>query len=232
MSMMMVLIIPLAISVHTVLSWIFGMTLREPWDNPLFGIYFVTGAVFSGVATVIIIVAIFRKIYHLQEYITKKHFSYLGYMMAALAGGMVYFNLSDHLTTGYKLAGEATFHLQQLFTGALAPFYWVYALGGLVVPILIILIPQTRTIAGVVIASILVNLGMWLERYIIVVGGLRIPLMPYEAASYAPTWVEWSIMAGGFAAVALILALFVKLFPVIAIWEVEEHYEEQVARSG
>jgi molybdopterin-containing oxidoreductase family membrane subunit len=235
MTTMMLLIVPLAIMVHTVLSWIFGMTLREPWDAAIFGIYFVSGAVFSGVAAVIIIMAILRKIYHLEEYITRKHFVYLGYILAALATVMIYFNILEYVTTGYKLAGEAGFHLRQLFTGALAPFYWVYAMAGLVAPALIVIgvtrFAPRHTVAGVVIASFLVTIGMWIERYIIVVGGLRVPLMPYEPASYAPTWVEWSIMAGILALFALVLTVFVKLFPVMAIWEVEEHHEKEAMRS-
>lgn len=96
-------------------------------------------------------------------------------------------------------------------------------------PILIILLPWTRTIAGTVAASVLVTMGMWIERYLIVVAGLRVPLMPYEPATYTPTWVEWSIMAGVFAAFALLLALMLKVFPVMAIWEIEEEYEKEAA---
>lgn len=124
MNLMMVLIIPVAIMVHSVLSWIFAMTLREPWDSPMFGIYFVMGAIFSGVAMVIIIMAVLRRAFHLEEWITRKHFIYLGYLLAALAAVMVYFNLSEYLTEGYKVAGEVEFHLNQLFTGPLAPYYW------------------------------------------------------------------------------------------------------------
>jgi molybdopterin-containing oxidoreductase family membrane subunit len=72
---------------------------------------------------------------------------------------------------------------------------------------------------------------MWMERYIIVVSGLRVPLMPYEPASYAPTWVEWSIMAGILALFALLLTIFTKLFPMLAIWEVEEQHEKEAMRS-
>jgi molybdopterin-containing oxidoreductase family membrane subunit len=231
MTTMMIIIIPIAVSVHTVISWIFSMTLREPWDSPMFGIYFVMGAIFSGIATCILIMAILRRVYHLEEYITQKQFLYLGYMLAALAVVMTYLNGSEYITAGYKVTGEVGFHLRQTFTGAMAPFYWVYVAAGMVAPILIILIPWTRTLTGVIVASALVNVGMWLERYMIVVGGLRVPLMPYEASSYAPTWVEFSIMAGLFAWFALLLTIFTKLFPIIAIWEVEEQHEKEVMRS-
>ena len=78
----MILIIPIAVSVHTVVSWIFAMTLREPWNSTIFGAFFVAGAIFSGVAMLIIVMAILRKVYHLEEYITEKHFVYLGYLLA------------------------------------------------------------------------------------------------------------------------------------------------------
>lgn len=230
LGMMMVIIIPVAVSVHTVVSWIFAMTLREPWNNPMFGIYFVAGAIFSGIAALILLMAVLRKIFHLEEYITPRHFINLGYMLGAFTGIMIYFNASEYITTGYKMAGEEAFHFQQLFAGKLAPFYWAYALGGLVLPGLLILFPWTRTLKGVLVAAALALIGMWIERYFIVVGGLRVPLMPYEPASYSPTWVEWSIMGGALAGFALIITLFVKVFPVIATWEVADHHEEEAVK--
>ncbi|MBI2304745.1 MAG: polysulfide reductase NrfD [Chloroflexi bacterium] len=228
--MMMVLIIPVAVSVHTVVSWIFAMTLREPWNNPMFGPYFVAGAIFSGIAALIILMAALRKAYHLEEYITPQHFINLGYMLAAFVMIMGYFNASEYVTAGYKMAGEEIFHFQQLFIGPFAPFYWFYAIGGMVIPGLLILLPWTRNIWGVVVAAALALVGMWVERYFIVVGGLRVPLMPYSPASYFPTWVEWSIMAAAFAGFALVITLFVKLFPVIAVWEIAEHHSDEAVK--
>lgn len=224
---MMILIIPVAVSVHTVVSWIFAMTLREPWNNPMFGAFFVAGAIYSGIATIIIVMAVLRKAYHLEEYITPQHFINLGYMLAGFTLIMMYFNALEFVTTGYKLAGEGEEHFRTLFTGELAPYFWFYAIGGMVLPGLIILMPWTRTITGVVVASVLADIGMWMERYFIVVGGTKVPTMPYEAATYFPTWVEWSIMAAAFAGFTLIITIAVKIVPVIAIWEVAEHYQEE-----
>ena len=111
----MILIIPIAVSVHTVVSWIFAMTLREPWNSTIFGAFFVAGAIFSGVGTLIVVMAVLRKVYHLEEYITEKHFVYLGYLMAAFALIMIYGNISEYLTTGYKMEEGAEFHFRQLF---------------------------------------------------------------------------------------------------------------------
>ena len=221
----MILIIPIAVSVHTVVSWIFAMTLREPWNSTIFGAFFVAGAIFSGVGTLIVVMAVLRKVYHLEEYITEKHFVYLGYLMAAFALIMIYGNISEYLTTGYKMEEGAEFHFRQLFLHQFAGFYWFYLIGGLVVPGLLILMPWTRNIRGIVVAALLVVAAMWVERYFIVVAGFRVPLMPYEPSTYAPTWVELSVMAAGFALFALLITIFVKVFPIIAVWEVAEDLE-------
>ncbi len=229
---LMILIIPIAVSVHTVVSWIFAMTLRVPWDSALFGAFFVAGAIFSGIAILIIVMAILRRAYHLEEYVTEKHFVYLGYIMAAFAAIMIYANISELLVHGYKLREGVEFHFRQLFLAEFAPFFWFYLLGGLVAPIVIVLLPATRNVRGMIVAAILVAVAMWIERYVIVVTGLRVPLMPYEPASYAPTWVEWSLLAAGLALFALLITVFTKVFPIIAVWEVAEDHEATVAPLG
>jgi len=108
-------------------------------------------------------------------------------------------------------------------TGPFWPLFWFYILGGILLPGLLILNRGTRTIRGIVVAAVLALAAMWVERYLIVVAGLRVPLMPYAPADYLPSWVEWSILGAAFALFALIISLFVKLFPVISIWEVIEH---------
>ncbi|MBE0608453.1 MAG: polysulfide reductase NrfD [Dehalococcoidia bacterium] len=222
---LMILIIPIAVSVHTVVSWIFAMTLRVPWDSTIFGAFFVAGAIYSGIAMLIIVMAVLRKVYHLEEYITEKHFVYLGIMLAAFAGIMMYGNISEYATAGYKLAEGEEFHFRQLFLEQFAGFFWYYFLGGLVLPALLVLFPWTRNIAGIVVASGLAVVAMWVERYFIVVAGLRVPVLSYEPSNYAPTWIELSVVAAGFALFALLITVFVKIFPIIAVWEVAEDLE-------
>ncbi len=222
---MMILIIPIAVSVHTVVSWIFAMTLRVPWNSALFGAFFVAGAIYSGIAILIIVMGILRRTYKLHEYVTEKHFVYLGYLMAAFAAIMIYANISELLIHGYKLEEGAGFHLRQLFLNDFAPLFWFYLVGGLFAPIAIMLLPATRNIRGVLAAAGLVTVAMWIERYVIVVAGLRVPLLSYEPASYAPTWVEWSILAAGLALFALLITVFIKIFPILAVWEVAEDHE-------
>ncbi|MEE8364034.1 MAG: NrfD/PsrC family molybdoenzyme membrane anchor subunit [Dehalococcoidia bacterium] len=229
LTVMTIVMIPVAVMMHTVTSWVFAMTLREPWDSSMFGIYFVGGAVYSGVGLIVILMVVMRRVYRLEEYITARHFRYLGYMLASFATIMVFFNVSEFVTLGYKTAHEGPFNLHQMTHGALAPVFWTYIWGGLGLPILLILLPATRTIPGIVLAAIFANVGMFLERYFIVVGGLRVPLNPYDPAHYTPTWVEWSLMAAGFAIFALIVTLLLKLFPALAISEMLEVREHRLA---
>jgi molybdopterin-containing oxidoreductase family membrane subunit len=223
MTVMMIVIIPVAVTVHTVVSWVFAMTLRDPFNSTLFGIFFVAGAIYSGIAAIIILMAVLRWLMHLEEFITKTQFVYLGYLLATLAVIMGYMNISEYLTTGYKMEEGIQFYIQQLTVGPFAGLFWFYILGGILLPVLLMLSPRTRTIKGIVVAALLVIVAMWLERYLIVVPGFRVPLMAYPPANYSPSWVEWSILAGGIALFALIISIFAKLFPIVSIWEVIEH---------
>lgn len=231
-TIMMLIIIPIAVSVHTVVSWIFSMTLRSGWNSSIFGVLFVAGAIFSGVATLILVMAVLRRIYHWEEYLTQKHFLYLGYLLAAFGAFMVYVNINEYLTEGFKLEEAGEFAFRQLFIEDFAVMFWFYIIGGLLGPVILMLIPKTRTIAGVVAAAILVDIAMFFERYFIVVTGLRVPLMPYEASSYMPTFVEWSIFIAGLAFFCLLITVAIKIFPMFAVWEMTEEHEIAVARGA
>ncbi|MCL4530785.1 MAG: polysulfide reductase NrfD [Chloroflexi bacterium] len=223
MSIMMIVIIPVAVSVHTVVSWVFAMTLRDPLNSSIFGVFFVAGAIYSGIAAIIILMAVLRWVLHLEEFITKTQFVYLGYLLVALAAIMGYLNISEYITTGYKMEEGIIFYIQELFVGQYAGLFWFYILGGILLPILLVSSRRTRTIKGIIFAAVLVLVAMWIERYLIIVAGFRVPLMAYMPRNYSPSWVEWSILVGGFALFALIISVFAKLFPVVSIWEVVEH---------
>ncbi len=232
MTIMMILIIPIAVSVHTVVSWIFAMTLREPWDSTVFGAFFVAGAIFSGIAVLILMMAILRRVYHLEEYLQEKHFVYLGYLIAVMAAIILYFNISEYLVTGYKSNETVAFQFNQMFRGQFAGLFWFYLGGGLVLPMLIIAVPRTRTIRGVVTAAVLVAVAMWIERYFIVVASLRIPLMEYAPRDYVPSWVELSITAGAFALFGAVIMLFLRFVPIVSMWEQAEQHELDAAHEA
>ena len=236
-SIMAIFIIPLAVSVHTVVSWIFAMTLRPGWDSSIFGPYFVIGAIYSGAAGVILSMYFLRRIYHLEDYIETLHFRNLGLLLLSFCLMYLYFNVNEYLTAGYKLAGGERVLLERLFIGDFAPIFWSAQFLTVVAPLLLMIavlgVPKYRsyTIPGVVMSSGMVVIGAWLKRYIIVVPTLRSPYLPsgqrlpWEWSHYRPTWVEWMITAAAFAAFLLIYTLLAKLFPVVSFWETREEAE-------
>jgi len=219
---MAVLIIPLAVSVHSVLAWLFAVTARGGWHSTIFAPLFVLAAMLSGVAAVILVVAAFRKVYGLQEFITAKHFRYLSYLMIALGVGYLYFMVSEYLTEGYLLEESTEPVLEAIFIGTYAPAFWSFTLGGLVLPLVLAALPGRYAIARACTASALVIGGMWLKRFLIVVPGMAEPVMPWDWGRYAPTWVEVLITLGSAAAIPLILIVFFRFFPVMSVHEMEE----------
>jgi Ni/Fe-hydrogenase subunit HybB-like protein/cytochrome c2 len=218
-SVMAILVIPVAVSVHTVVSWVFAMTIQPMWHSSIFGPYFVVGAIFSGIAAIITAMVIVRKVYGLEEYLQPVHFSNLGILLLVMACLWLYFTFAEHLTIWYaQEPNELNVFNAKLF-GRFAPLFWAMLGFCFIVPFTILANPRTRTIAGTLIASISVNIGMWLERFTIVVPSLSNPRAPVHTFVYAPSWVEWSLMAGCFAAFALLYMGFTKLFPIISIWE-------------
>jgi len=227
MNLMAVLIIPLAVSVHSVLAWVFAVTSREGWHSSIFGPYFVVGALFSGVAAVTLVVVAFRKAYHLEKYIGLKQVRYLGYLMLALGAIYLYFTFSEFLTEGYTQYQATVPLLQSLLAGNYAPLFWAFAVGAGIIPVLLIAIPKTRTVRGITVASILVVAGMWLKRLLIIVPPLRQGLFSTPTPTYHGTWVEWVITLGALAAIPLMMMIMFRLFPVLPIHEMEEIATEE-----
>ncbi len=226
--LMAVLMIPIAVVVHTVLAWLFSMTIQPMWHSTLMGPYFVMGAVYSGIASLIIALAILRRVFHLEEYFQPRQFNNLGLLLITMTLMWLYFTVSEYMTTlyGNEPAHMAVF--QAKISGEFAPYFWTQAVCCFAVPVLILFSRRTRTIAGTVVASVAVNIGMWLERLMIIVPTLTRPRLPYRLGIYQPTWVEWAIMAGSAAAIILLYVLFTKFFPIVSVWELEEEEEHEV----
>ncbi len=230
-AIMAVLVIPIAVSVHTVVSWVFAMTIQPMWHSTIFGPYFVIGAIFSGIAAIIIAMAIIRKAYHLEDYLKPVHFNNLGILLLVLTMAWLYFTFAEHLTTYYGNEPTEMAVFRAKVNGPYAPYFWTMAVTNFVIPFVILANWRTRTVAGTVIASLSVTMGMWLERFTIVVPTLVNPRLPLQIAFYHPTWVEWSIMAGDFAMFALLYLIFSKVFPIVSIWEVREGREKGVQET-
>src|SRR3990167_9465880 len=223
-----VMVIPIAVSVHTVVSWVFAMTVQPMWHSTIFGPYFVVGAIYSGIAALLVAMAIIRKVYHLEAYIKRVHFNNLGILLLVMACLWLYFTLAEYITTFYGHEPEEMVIFWAKLSGPYAPLFWSMGVCCFLVPFIVLANPRTRTISGTVVASSFVLVGMWLERYIIVVPSLANPRLPFPRTVYSPTWVEWAITAGDFAVFFLLYCLFAKIFPILSIWEIREGQERGI----
>ncbi len=222
---MAIAIIPVAITVHTVVSFIFSMTIQPMWHSTILGPYFVIGAIFTGIASLLIAMAVLRKVYHLEDYLKPIHFENLAKLLIVMTLLWAYATVAEYLTTFY---GDEPAHMSVFytkFTGTFAPVFWTMMFCCFVIPMSILPFHKLRTISGCVVASISINIGMWLERYTIVVPTLTNPRLPYQVQLYYPTWIEVAITVASFAMMILLYALFVKVFPIISMWEIQEGRE-------
>ena len=229
---MSVLVIPVMITVHTVVSFVFAMTIQPMWHSAIFGPYFVVGAIFSGVASVIVIMVVLRKAYHLENYIKPIHFNNIGVFLMAMTLLWFYFTSAEYVTIFY---GNEPVHMEIFWmklAGKFAPLFWLHITLCFVIPLPILAIRKLRTIRGTLIASVSIIIGMWLERFVIIVPTLTNQRMPVEGAFYIPTWVEWSILAGCISLFMLLYTLFTKVFPIVPVWEVKEGREKAVTDIG
>ena len=221
---MAVMIIPIAVSVHTVVSWTLSMTLVPMWHTAIFGPYFVVGAIFSGIAALLIAMAAFRKAFHLEDYFGEEQFTNLSLLMVAMACLWAYFTFAEHLTAWYGHEHAEMAVLMSRLSGAFAPYFWGMVAACFVIPMAILAFKRTRTITGAVIASVSVLIGMWLERYVIVVSSASQPRSQqmWDQGVYAPSTIEIAMTVAEFAAFILLYVVFAKLFPLVSVWEVKE----------
>jgi Ni/Fe-hydrogenase subunit HybB-like protein len=219
-----ILIVPVALAIHTVTSWLFASTLRVGWDSTIFGPYFVSGAFVSGIACLVIAMYFFRKNYKLHDYITEDHFNKIGKVMVLVSLVYLYFNINEYLVPGYKLKLHEAVHLHDLFVGHHAVLFWSVQLFGLIIPIILLLFKKIRTSGPMLVISLFVVLGSWFKRYLIVVPTQEHPFLPIQNVPenfhiYKPTLIETAITVGSIILVLMIITVLAKVFPIIPIWE-------------
>jgi molybdopterin-containing oxidoreductase family membrane subunit len=226
MKLMACIILAVAVSVHTVVAWDFAMAIAPMWHSTIFGPYFVTGAIFSGIAALILVMAMIRKLLHLEVYLTRHHFDGLAKLLLLMSLLWCYFTLAENLTVWYGNDPKEMAVFGARTRGHFAPYFWTMMLLNFAVPFVLLGIRRFRTIAGATLASVAVLIGMWIERFVIVVPTLANPRLPAASGFYMPTWVEAAITAATFAAMAMLYMIFAKLFPMIAVWEFKPHPQE------
>lgn len=232
---LLILIIPVAMAIHTVTSWLFAATTRTGWDSTIFGPYFVSGAFVSGCAAVIIAMVVYRKTYHLEKYITEFHFDKMGRLLVLVALVYLYFNINEYLVPGYKMKKFDHHHLMELFTGRFALLFWGAQLLGLVIPLILLLFKKVRRPLPMLVIALFVLAGAWVKRLLIVVPTMESPYLPIQNVPlnfklYSPTLIETAITLASIFLVLIIITVLSKLLPIIPMSEVEldEHEPEKV----
>jgi len=224
---LMILIIPIGLSIHTVTSWLFAATLRPGWDSTIFGPYFVVGAFVAGSAALIILMYVYRIRYDLKDYFEDLHFDRMGKLLVLVCLVYLYFNINEFLVPAYKMKSAEGVHLKDLFSGGYAFLFWFVQIAGIALPILLIQLKYFRKPLPLTIISVFVLFSSWFKRYLIVIPTMEHPFLPVQNVPehfhhYAPTSTEIMIMLFSFFASILIISVLAKLFPVITIWEYAE----------
>ena len=212
---------PLVLSVHTIVSMDFATAVVPGWHTTIFPPYFVAGAIFSGMAMVLTLMLVARKTMKLEDYITLRHVEAMCKLVILTSGmvGLAY--ATEFFTAFYSGNRYEQFAFINRATGPLAWGYWIMVACNVLVPQLLWFPRVRRTTLVVFIISLLVNVGMWFERFIIIVSSLERDFLPSSWASYAPTSIELATLAGSFGLFFTCFLLFCRFVPVIAIAEIK-----------
>jgi molybdopterin-containing oxidoreductase family membrane subunit len=223
---------PLVLSVHSVVSWDFAMSIVPGWHGTIFAPYFVAGAIYSGVGMVLTLLIPLRKALKLEHMITEYHFDNLGKLLL-LTGSILFYAYGMEYFIGWYSGNP--FEQATFWRRAFGPMWW----GGWTMIICNGFVSQLfwfrkiRTnLTALFVISIFVNIGMWFERYVIIVSSLANDYIPWAWGQMNPTWADWGILAGSFGWFSMWFLLFARAFPVVAIQEIKEMIPMPRLRKG
>ncbi|TAN60776.1 hypothetical protein EPN18_07935 [bacterium] len=217
-------IMPLVVSVHSIVSWDFALSLVPGYAKTVFAPYFVTGALLSGFAGVLLMLSIMREAYPvIKKYVTDYHYDRIGLMVLVLSLTWSYLTLMEVATGLYVNTSQEMEHLK--YKLATPPYLQLFSLMifcNTVLPLIYIIRKVRRSVFGRFVVPVFILVGMWLERYLIIPNSLSRKFLPWMWHDYAPTWVEVSISLGTLIGFIAMFMIFIKIFPIIAIFEVKE----------
>ena len=226
---------PLVLSVHTIVSWDFATSVIPGWHTTIFPPYFVAGAIFSGLGMVLTLMIVARKTMRLEDYLTQRHIDAMCKLIIVTGSlvGLAYG--TEFLTALYSGNGYEEFVFLNRAAGPMAWSYWIMVSCNVVSPQLLWFRKVRSNLAAVFVLSLFINVGMWFERFVIIVTSLHRDYLPSSWASYTPTSIELATLLGSFGLFFTCFLLFVRLVPMIAIGEVKavvvhEHGEKEVRR--
>ncbi|MDX1829074.1 MAG: NrfD/PsrC family molybdoenzyme membrane anchor subunit [Lutibacter sp.] len=215
------MVIAMAIVAYTVLAWIFSLTLQPGWNSTIFAPYFIVAGLYSGICVIIIAMYLTRKYFNLEKYIIRSHFIWAGAFFLIISLLYGYFTFSDYFAKWFSHKSGDINLLETLFDR----YFWEFIFAnylGVILPLVILSIKKLRTIKLITFAAVIGVLGLWLNRYLIVIPTLETPYLPIqdtrpEFIHYTATWVEWSLTFAGIASFLLLFTLIIKFIPVVPI---------------
>ena len=216
---MATMIIAMAIITYSVLAWIFSLTVQPGWNSTIFAPYFIIAGLYSGVSVIIIAMYLIRKYYHLDHYIRKVHFIGAGIILLVISLLFGYFTFTEYFARWFSHKTHDINLLSTLFN----KYFWEFIFAnyiGVLVPIVILFFKKFRTIKSITFAAVIAILGLYFNRYLIIVPTLETPYLPIqdtrpEFIHYSATWIEWALSFAGIAAFVLFFILLMRLVPII-----------------
>jgi Ni/Fe-hydrogenase subunit HybB-like protein len=223
--------IPLAVSVHSVVSWDFAMTLMPGWHSAIFAPYFVAGAIFSGLAMAIVLLALLRRTERLERYIRADHFDVMAKLLLAMSMVMSFVYVTEFASAMLRGSAAERAIFVWRATGRYALIYWLVVICNCLVPLFALSSRVRRSLPWMVAISVAVLVGMWFERFMIAVS-LAHTFDPFSWGAYVPTLTEVFLCLGGFGWFGMLFLLFIKIFPCLSVAETLEGVRVEAERPG
>ncbi len=214
---------PLVISVHTVVSFDFTIAVIPGWHSTIFPPYFVAGAIYSGFAMVLTLAIPLRAVFHLEDFVTMRHLDNMAKMLLATGLIVAYGYMMETFMAFYSGNQFDRSMIMNRMTGPYAPFYWLLIACNIAIPLTLLWSSRIRrNVAALFVISLIVQLGMWLERFIIVVTSLHRDFLPSSWGMYYPQPVDYALLFGTIGLFFTLFYLFIRYLPMISIFEMRE----------
>jgi molybdopterin-containing oxidoreductase family membrane subunit len=213
---------PLVVSVHSVVSWDFAVSIVPGWHATIFPPYFVAGAIFSGVAMVITLIIPLRKVYGLEALVTDKHFDAMSKLILVTSGVVGYSYLTEFYMAWWSNNPFERYQFWFRPFGHYAWAFWIMFVCNVILPLALWYKPLRTHVGFLFVLSIFINIGMWFERFNIILQSLSRDFLPSQWGGYNISWTDYGILFGSFGWFGMWMMLFIKFFPSVAITEIKE----------
>ncbi len=224
---------PLVVSVHTVVSFDFTIAIVPGWHSTIFPPYFVAGAIYSGFAMVLTLAIPLRKFYGLEDFVTMRHLDNMAKMMLATGLIVAYGYMMETFMAFYSGNRFDRYMIMNRMFGPYAPVYWLLITCNIVIPMTLLWSRQIRrNVLALFLLSLVVQTGMWTERFVIVVTSLHRDFTPSAWGMFYPTVVDWAILFGSIGLFFTLFYLFIRFLPMISIFEMRDLVHKTAEEEG